>query len=457
MKLKRRPGWLPTLAALCVAVPALGENVRDQFAYAATVAPWPGAPLQWFELPLAVYRDATDQGMRDLRVLNGSGQVVPFALQRPASEVERPVPVLRLQQFPLRGAQAEAPSALSLTIRGDTTSLEVQGGAAVPATAPLAAYLIDARGVDAMVESLTFELTQTAPDFSLSATLETSDDLARWRPVGGTVPLTRLRHGGALFENLTASFAPTRANYWRLRAPPGATLPEFTGVVAAPVAGNVAVARREQSVPGQAGAKPGEYLFDLGAQLPVDRLDLELPEVNTVAQVEYFARRAHDAPWRRVTRAGVYRLQAANEELRSPPQAISVVASRYWRVVVDPRGGGFGAGVPALRTGWLPHRVVFVARGAAPFELVYGNFVAENAETALPDILPGDTLTADAMIAQPYAQLSEPRIAGGLERLMAPAPSGRWRIAVLWAALGVGVLSLGAVAWRLARQMRVSS
>jgi hypothetical protein len=449
--------WLLPLAALCVAHDAAGEGVRDEYAYAARIAPWPDAPLQWFELPVAVYRDAIDPGLRDLRVLNGRGEVVPFALQRPASSVTRPAPDMRLTLFPLRGEQAQEPSALSLTIRGDTTSLEVQAGTSVSSAAPPTAYLIDARGVESPIESLVFEVPQDAPDFSLHATIEVSDDLSRWRRVGGVFALTRLRHGGAIFENLSASFPPTRANYWRLRAPSGAAMPELTGVLAAPIAGNDAVARNRHAVPGQRSEIVGEYLFDLGAHLPVDQLELEPPESNTIVQVDYFARRAADEPWRHVTRANVYRLQSTRTELRSPPQAVSTNASRYWKVVVDPRGGGFGAGVPKMNVGWLPHRVLFVARGDAPFEIVYGNFAAEHGETALSDLLPGGTLTLDSMLAQPYAQLSEPRVAGGPERLVAPAPSGGWRIAILWSSLGIGVISLGAIAWRLARQMRVSS
>ncbi len=457
MMTNRWAGWSLSVAALCVAVPAAGENVRDQFAYAARISPWPGAPLQWFELPVSAYRDATDPALRDLRVLNAGGEVVPYALQRPASVISRPAAGLRLALFPLRGEQAEKPSALSLTISGDTTSLELQGGAVAAADAPLVAYLIDGRGAETTISSFEFELPQAAADFSVIATLEVSDDLSRWRTVNGLVTLTRLRHGGAIFENLAASFPPTRANYWRLRAQPGVALPEFTGVLAVPVAGNVAVARNEYTVAGQPSGKPGEYLFDLGAHLPVDRLDLELPEINTVAQVDYYARRAEHEPWRHVSRAGVYRLQATANELRSPPLEISADASRFWKVVVDPRGGGLGGGVPDLRAGWLPHRVLFVARGSAPFELVYGNFGAQNAETALANLLPGGSRALDEMVAQPFAQVSEPRVAGGLERLEPPPPSGRWRLAVLWSALGVGVLSLGAIAWRLARQMRATS
>ena len=63
--------------------------------------------------------------------------------------------------------------------------------------------------------------------------------------------------------------------------------------------------------------------------------------------------------------------------------------ARHWRVKVDQRGGGIGGGVPRMRAGWLPDRLVFVTRGEGPFELVYGSAVAPGAEVPLDSLLPG--------------------------------------------------------------------
>jgi hypothetical protein len=458
----RGPVIFMALMAVLSSAPA-SADVRDEFAFSAPIEIWPGAPLQWLELPLAVYRDSLDPALHDLRVLNGKGEVVPYAILRPPASVSRPPASQHLPIYPMRGDPVEASAALGLKLKinGDSTSLEILRDDGQRPDVPPIAFLVDARGVTEAIETLTFGLSK-AGDFSLTAVLEASDDFANWRTVSPRAPLARLIHRDQVFENLGVTIQPTRARFWRLSAHPGETLPMFVSVVATPVAGSAAVERKISSVVGRpvSGAN-GEYEFDLGAQLPVDRLQLAPPDVNTVARVEYFARRAPGDTWRPVARAAVYRLQAAGQtegagdELRSAPLAIAADSSRYWRVVVDPRGGGLGAGTPGLSAGWLAHRVVFVARGAAPFELVYGNFDAADGEVALSELLPGGTVSAEGL-AQPFAQVRSTRLAGGIERLQRPPPPGSWRLGLLWGALGIGVLSLAVMAWRLARQMRAT-
>ncbi len=409
-----------------------------------------------------MYRDSLHPGLHDLRVLNGKGEVVPYTLQRPRASVAHPPAPRYLPIYAMRGDPVEASAALSLRLNvyGDSTSLEVLRADEPRPEAPLIAFLVDARGLTDAIDALAFVLPE-ARDFSVTAVLEASDDFATWRTVSPRVPLARLIHGGQVFENLGVTVQPTRARFWRLSALPGETLPNFASVAATPVSGSVVIERKRIEAAGRpvSGAN-GEFEFDLGAQVPVDRLQLELPDVNTVARVEYFARRAPGDAWRPVARAAVYRLQTATQlegdELRSAPLAIAADSSRYWRVVVDPRGGGVGAGVPGLVAGWLAHRVVFVARGTGPFELVYGNFAAGDAEVALGELLPGGAVSAEVTLAQPAALVHPTRLAGGTGRLQPPPPPGNWRLALLWIALAVGVLSLAGMAWRLARQMRAT-
>ena len=191
----------------------------------------------------------------------------------------------------------------------------------------------------------------------------------------------------------------------------------------------------------------------------MDRVALALPDVNTVAQVEYFARRSAAEDWRLLTSVSVYRLQTANGELLSPPLVVRGERARHWRVKVDQRGGGIGGGVPRLRAGWLPDRLVFVTRGEGPFELVYGSAAAPGAEVPLDTLLPsGDTtLGPTSGPGLPVAHAGEPREAGGPDRLLPPAPPRPWRAWIMWAALIAGVATLGTLAWNLARQMRVNS
>ena len=425
--------------------------LREQFAYAMPIEITAPAPQQRIDVPIEVYRVCVDPQLHDLRVLNGAGEIVPFTLRRPPNETVTETALVTLPLFPLRGDASAATAALMLSIDGGKTSLQVQGSPP-PTGAPVGAYLVNAGALASPIDSLTFVWPDDAADFSVSATLEVSDDLADWRPLAVRAPLARLRHGGETFEQRRVSFATTRARFWRLSVGRGGELPPMTSVLASPVMGSAPVDRLHLEVPGASvAATPGVYRFDLGAQLPVDRLELLLPDINTVAQVEFFARRAVTDEWRAVARSAIHRLQTADGELTSTALSIAAEPRRYWQVVVDQRGGGIGQSIPHLRAGWLADQLVFVTRGAGPFELVYGSSTAASAETALDVLLPNR-----AVEILP-ARTGAPRATGGPARLAPPAPSRPWLIWLLWAALAIGVATLGAVAWNLARQMRATN
>ena len=459
--MRLRGAWLLVAALVSGATPGNGADLptREQFAFALPITVDGNAPVYRLEVPLAVYRDCVDAQLGDLRVLNGRGEVVPFALRRPSTEVRQAAEPVRLALFPLHGDPAAAVAALSLSVRDGDTQVELQRPTTAAQPDAPTAYLLRAGERDRF-EALTFEWAAGQPDFAENAMVETSEDLVAWTVVVARAPLAQLRHDGEVFEQGRVSFAPTGARFWRIRPEPGKTLPAITAVSATPPADSAEVARLRTSVPGSTVPdEPGVYQFDLGAQLPVDRLDMDLPDANTAARVEFFARRSAADPWHSVGRAALYRLNSANGELHSPPLEIAADANRYWRVVVDPGGGGIGQGAPTLRAGWLPHVLVFVVRGAAPFELVYGNRGAASAEVSLETLLPEGALhdAGGSLEALPHAVAGTPGVAGGTDRLLPPPPVTPWRIWLLWLALGGGVLVLGVVAWRLARQMRAAN
>jgi hypothetical protein len=432
--------------------------VREQFAYSMPLAVPDLSPVVTLEVPAAVYRECVDPGLRDLRVLNGAGEVVPYALRRQPVALPGAAAAVRVPLFPLRGDATAAAAALKLSIDAGRTQLEVQGAGATPGVAPISAWLMNTAALDVPIDSFTWEWPPDAADFSVNVLLEASDDLEHWRAVAPGAPLARLRHGGEVFEQRGVSFAPRRAKFWRVSVAGDGALPALTAVSATPRVGEVPAERLRAEVGGapQAG-QPGDYLFDLGAQLPVDRVELVLPDINTVAEVEFFARRAPRDAWQSVARGAVYRLRSAHGELTSPAMSVEAGTRRLWRVRVNPRGGGIGQGAPRLRAGWLADQLVFVTRGAGPFELVYGSFAAPAADVALASLLPAGNASSFDAAALPMAQALEPQEAGGRELLDAPPPERPWRAWVLWAALLAGVATLGALAWSLSRQMRDGS
>jgi hypothetical protein len=442
-------GVLLALFASGAAACRADEPVREQFAYAIPLDVRVGAPVVRMDLPLQVYRDSVIPGLRDLRVLNGAGEVVPHALQPPEAAVRGTPTMQGVPLFALRGEAAVSGAPLQLHIESGETSIQVEGAQPPLASAPITGYLVNTSDLESAISAFEFRWPDETPDFAIDLAIAASNDLIYWHDVVPRAPLARLRQGGDVFEQRSVPVPAERARYWRVSAQAGARLPEIVSVFATLVTASVPVDRKQLEVAGTpVEGQPGFYDFDLGAQLPVDRVALGLPDVNTVAQVAYLSRRTPTEDWRPRHSTSVYRMQSANGELVSQALAVTADAARYWRVQVDPRGGGIGSGRPNLRAGWLPDLLVFVTRGGGPFELVYGSASATDAAVPLERILPA----GEGELPAAYPGL--PGAAGGPELLLPAPPPRPWRAWVLWIALIAGVATLGALALSLARQMR---
>jgi hypothetical protein len=89
---------------------------------------------------------------------------------------------------------------------------------------------------------------------------------------------------------------------------------------------------------------------------------------------------------------------------------------------------------------WVPHEVVFVARGTGPFYVAYGSAAAESAAVSLA-VLPKNVLIASA-------SLSDPELLGGDVRLKPPPAPYAWKTALLWVILVAGAALLAWMALR---------
>ncbi len=211
--------------------------------------------------------------------------------------------------------------------------------------------------------------------------------------------------------------------------------------------------RATSAVPGAAGPKPGEFVFDLGARLPVEALRIVPAEANSVSTFTLFARDTLSGDWRTVTSAVFYRLERGGTQLESGAVEIGRHPARYWMARVDPGTGGVGATPPALEVQWRSAQVVFAARGPAPFHLAFGAPEARpgwvNVATLVPGYKQGDELKLPQASRTRGGQAACRCLrAAGIRRRARPAQAR---------ALGgpvIGVLVLGGMAWRLSRQLR---
>lgn len=437
---------------------AAAQEKPSEHPYAAPIALDPGASHYRFTVPAAVYRGASRRDLGDLRVFNGSAEPVPYAFA--PREAQLPSPALEtVNLFPLYGDREKGIGATSVRVQrtqqGTLVNVSVTD-AVPPVRRRLLGYLIDASELKAPQEALLLAW-QAREGFSGSARVEGSEDLKSWNSLATNAPILLLEHAGARLERNRVELFGARARYLRVSfdgVAPDFQLKEVRVELRAPKAER---ARDWASLRAAPGKLPGELVVDTQGHFPVDRLKLSLPQANTVAQIELFTRERAEDPWRHAGSATAYRLTRSGGELTNPDVQVAVNPDRYWRILVDQKGGGFGAGEVMLELGWLPHEVLFAARGAGPFTLAYGNKLAKPGAAPLPAVLPQDEKLAAGIArvgeetgsALPSVSLfSDPlRFISGFSE---NRELKKW---TLWVVLLAGVLLLGWMAHRLLRDM----
>jgi hypothetical protein len=441
--------------ALLAGAAAAGDFKPADYAYRAPLLIDGRSALYVVSLPPEVYRVATRADLGDLVVVNGLDEIVPFALRRPAPQPEATTAPVALPLFPLQGPGNLPGEALRLRLRSGTTSVDIdQPAVAAPARAP-AAYLLDVRGVAEPLRRLHLAWSADAPDFSARLTIEASDDLVQWRPVATSAAVAYLHFGGQAFERADIDVPGVRVQFLRI-----AWFGQSAPAALTAVSGELRARRSETArLPVHALGTPaaaGEYEFDLDARLPLDRLNLALPEQNTVADAEFLARSGDGPEWRSVARARLYRLAVAGEpDLANSPIAIGATPARHWKVRVSGAGGGIGQAAPRLEAGWLPDELLFVARGNAPFHLLYGNAAAAPLAVGAAALLDANgALRAEGRpLEAARAVLGPPAELGGHDRLVPVTPAPDWKRWLLWAVLLLGVGMLARMAFKLSRSL----
>jgi hypothetical protein len=419
-----------------------GSSPND-FAYRMRVSGTADSAAYRVALPLALYQKIVHADLSDLRVFNGSGEQVPFAIERPASgTVSNAAAALSL--FPLQDDSSATLDAVKVTIESGRAAINVQTGRQTPPAGRINTYLVDGRSLDVPVAALRLEWPQDAADFAGRVRVEASDSLGDWRSVAGANPVANLHSGAGRLVEQRVEFSPTKAKYWRLSWVGPAAPFVLTSVLAEPARQNVDARRVSlESAASPSRKSPGEFEYDLGARLPVDRVNLGLPDTNTVVEVELLSRAHSTDAWHTVRRCGFYRLKSDGEELRNGPVSVASNTDRHWLLRTNPKSGGLGSVAPHLVVEWVPQEVVFVARGAGPFYVAYGSATADSAAVSLAG-LPKNLSIAPA-------SLSEPQSVGGDVRLKPPPEPYAWKAALLWMILIAGAALLAWMALRLSK------
>lgn len=427
---------------------AAAQPAPSEFAYETELTLEGDGPIYRVPVPPFVYRAVTRDDLGDLRVVNSTGDLVPHAIEHTPRGATATRTVV-LPVFALTDTTRATDSALSVRRDASGTVIELAPRPDRPGR-PRTAYLLDARALDHPIRRLTFSWADDAPDFVTSVSIATSSDLARWTPWVRSAALADLQQGGQrLVRRTVTPDAMTEPRFLRLTWPDGETLPTLTRVEAEVVEAEQPIARTWLPAE-RLGAIGSTYTFRLDARVPADGARVRLPEINTLAEADLHAATQDDGPWRLRGSGPVYRLRIDGTELTTPEFSFDPTAARWWRLRVEP-DGALGPEPPTFEIGYVPETVLFVARGEAPFRLVFGHHAAESVALPSATVLGGVPRTSGSLVSA--AHTGDRRDLAGASALHAPTTIPVRRL-VLWAVLVLGVALLGWMALRLLRQLR---
>ncbi len=422
-------------------------------------------------LPQAVYLHARSADLRDLRVFNASGKALPFALMQSASRSQAGRRELPVTVFPVTRALSQAAVKNDFEIRtsadGAVTSITTRHGEQARGTGSgerLDALVFDmgkASGPRPAVDALTFTLPDGMRNYHAQVELEVSDDLRDWESLGyASLSWLANSERQTLVSN-RMEFAARPFRYARLTWREGTPV-QFARILAeAPTLTDVPPPLETITLKPTPGKFAGDLVYEAAPALPVRRLNLQFGEQNVVLPallghyVELPAVKGSNVTrwdFRPRLQATFFQITQDGKQRKSGDVIVDEVHEARW--VLRPTSAT--AEQPALRLSWMPATLVFMTSGPGPYSLSFGRERAEPAQRDISQVAPGFSDAELQTLEQAVpGQAAVVKVqASSASDAQAASEKARMRMLLLWGVLLLGVGVLGAMAWRLVKQMK---
>ena len=458
------------------ALAAPGQDRPQDYAWNMPILSPAGAGIVQLTLPREVYLHASSASLADLRLFDADGKRLAYAIGAPPAQSATQRTNIPARIFPVTGAPATGDGLQGIDIRtaddGRLLSVSARAGTAA-ATAALQALILDLgkQTQDKRIAALRFTPPARTDNYSAQVLLEVSDDLKQWDAIGTTTLNWLSNNDTQTLANDSIAFAPRAFRYARLSWQAGEPL-AFAAITAQAVSEtDIAAPRATVVLQGTPGKQANEWRYATPLAMPADSIALQLTQTNTVLPVtlgvyrqnsyvprhrlhlRQQARPAQGAYFDPLLSTTFYRIGLDGKERISGDLAMPVTQTNEWVLQTSTEQPLSADNAPALRLGWTPATVVFLASGKPPYQLAFGNGNAAAVAQPLAQVAPG--FRADELLALKTASAGPLKPNGGVA---APTPVTKdgapWRLTALWAALLLGVAVLGFFAWRLLSQMK---
>ncbi|OGI62427.1 MAG: hypothetical protein A2W18_13325 [Candidatus Muproteobacteria bacterium RBG_16_60_9] len=312
---------------------------------------------------------------------------------------------------------------------------------------------MDATQVQEVLIALSFQWHAEGSNGNLRRiTIEASEDLKNWRTLAQGI-LAKLERDGQILERNRVELPTQRVKYLRILPSDATSNSELTlSAVTGEFSTQIDPLRNWLTLAPQTSDKPEEQRYILSGKMAVDRTRIALAP-NSVARVSVMYRANDGDTWLHAGQKTVYRLDTSgavikDEEIRF---GRGIVATQ-WLIRQTGRSGSGLSQITALELGWVPHDLVFVARGGGPFSLAYGKSGLQPVDDGIDELLRQSKRDDQQRVEIGEATLEAARELKG-ERALQRSWTAGWKSWLLWAVLLLGVGLLAYLALRIGKQI----
>lgn len=428
------------------------EVELEQFAKGYELNTDGNAAIYKLSLPESVYQTTVRKDLGDIRVFNQDKKRVPHAIRKPQSTQEKEMIYLDLAFFPLLGMAINP----EIIVADDGTIIQINknGNFSTTENANIKSYIIDVSHVKHAIDELEFELIGVEGSFIKQARLQYSDNLNHWSSLINDFSIADLDYGLHKLHKNKIKLPRKKIKYLRFT-----WLDDNNGIQISNIKARLKTVwsseqREKLTVHGKlTDSEKQLYEFDVGGQFLLDRINITLPEENTLIEVEVSSRNNEKSEWRRRYTGLIYKLQVKENSIENGEINISSTMDQLWQLQVKTEDG-LGDKVPVFKFTWQPNELYFLARGQGPFTLAYGNGQINppgKPVDILMDVLTEDqerNLVEEATLGAEINLMGEEALKAELK-----IP---WQRILLWGVLMLGVLVLGIMVIRLYKQMSIA-
>ena len=206
-------------AALAV-TPAPPDRPQD-YGWSMPVQVPAGAGIVQLSLPREVYLHASSASLADVRLFDGDGKRLAYAMVAPPAQSATQRTNTPARIFPVTGAPATGDGMQGIDIRtaddGRLLSVSTRAGTAAT-TAALQALILDLgkQTEGKRIAALRFTPPARTDNYSAQVLLEVSDDLKQWDAIGTTILNWLSNSDTQTLANDSIAFAPRAFRYARL-------------------------------------------------------------------------------------------------------------------------------------------------------------------------------------------------------------------------------------------------